>query len=155
MKKITTLALILLTSTALADTQGTLLLRGSVAEELAIDVTPASGHDSLDLSASPTDLKVATVNEKSNSNSGYKIDMKSANGGSLNNGSLDSLSYEISYNGGAFVSPTTADQTVKTQSGGAVYDNDSDVDIKYTGKPAASMVEGVYEDTLTFTISAI
>lgn len=155
MKTLTTLALILTSNLIFADTTGTLLLRGSVAEELAIVVTQESGHDSLDLSASPTNLKVATVNEKSNSNSGYKIQMKSANGGELANGSLDSLAYEISYDGGAFVTPATADQTVKTQSGGAVYDSNSDVNIKYTGKPASSMVEGVYEDTLTFTISAI
>jgi archaellin len=154
MKKITTLALVLLASQTFADTTGTLLLQGEVAEELAIVVTPEAGHDSLDLSASPTDLKVASVNEKSNSNTGYNIQVKSANAGELKNGTLDSLAYEISYDGGSFVSPTVVDQVVKTQSGGAIYDNDSDVDIKYTGKPAASMVEGVYEDTLTFTISA-
>ena len=91
MKKITTLALVLLASQTFADTTGTLLLQGEVAEELAIVVTPEAGHDSLDLSASPTDLKVASVNEKSNSNTGYNIQVKSANAGELKNGTLDSL----------------------------------------------------------------
>lgn len=149
------LASLMITPMSFAAKKGTLLLKGKVAKELALTVTPEAGHDSLDLSASPASLKVATVNELSNSNSGYKIDLKSANGGTLNNGSLDSLAYEVSYDGGAFLSLTTADQGVKSQATAGVYNYDSDVAVKYTGKPAATMVQGTYKDTLTFTISAI
>lgn len=154
MKKIIALTALALTTTAFANTTGTLLLKGIVAEEVALAVTAEAAATTLDLSASPTNLKVAAVNEKSNSNTGYKIDLRSANGGLLQNGSLDSLAYEISYGGGSFISPTTVDQAVKTQNTAAVYDVDSDVNIRYTGKPAVEMVEGEYSDTLTFTISA-
>lgn len=154
MKNLFTAALILASASSMAATTGTLLLTGTVAEEVAILVTPEAAATTLDLSASPTALKVASVNEKSNSNTGYKIAVKSANGGLLENGALDSLAYQISYDGGSAISPTTADQDVKTVSTAGVYDADSDVNISYTGKPAAQMVEGTYSDTLTFTISA-
>lgn len=154
MKKIIALTALALTTTAFGNTTGTLLLKGTVAEEVALAVTAETAASTLDLSASPTNLKVASVNEKSNSNTGYKIDLRSANGGLLKNGALDSLGYEISYGGGSFVAPTTVDQTVKTQNTADVYDVDSDVNIRYTGKPAVEMVEGDYTDTLTFTISA-
>ena len=155
MKKLIALSAALTTLGTYAATTGTLLLQGTVAEELAIVVTAETGHDSLDLSASPTDQKVASVNEVSNSNTGYTISMKSTNGGLLKNGSLDQLAYQLSYGAGSMVSPTTSDQVVKTQSTVGVYNVDSDVDISYTGKPAAQMVEGTYSDTVTFTISAI
>lgn len=154
MKKFITLAALALTATAFANNTGTLLLKGVVAEEVSLAVTAETAATTLDLSASPTNLKVAAVNEKSNTNTGYKIELKSVNGGLLKNGSLDSLAYEIAYGGGSFVSPTTVDQAVKTQNVADVYDVDSDVLIRYTGKPAVEMVEGEYSDTLTFTISA-
>lgn len=155
LKKIIASGMILGTLTAQAATTGTLLLQGVVAEELAITVTAEAGASALDLSASPTALKVATVNEVSNSNTGYTISAKSTNGSLLKNGSLDQLAYQISYDGGSMVTLTTSDQTVKTQSTAGVYDYDADVDIAYTGKAAAEMVEGTYSDTVTFTIAAI
>ena len=155
LKKIMATSMILGTLTAQGATTGTLLLQGTVAQELAIVVTAEAGASSLDLSASPTGLKVASVNEVSNSNTGYTISAKSANGSLLKNGSLDQLSYQISYDGGSMMTLTTSDQVVKTQSTVGVYDHDSDVDIAYTGKAASQMVEGTYSDTVTFTISAI
>lgn len=154
MKKLLATSLLLTSTLSMAATTGTLFLQGSVAEVVSITVTAEATATALDLSASPADLKVATVNEQSNANTGYKILMKSTNGGTLNNGSLDSLAYQISYDGGSAVSPTTADQVVKTVATAGVYNTDSDIDISYTGKAAALMVEGSYSDTLTFTISA-
>ena len=61
LKKIVTAGIILGTLTAHAATTGNLLLSGTVAEELAIVVTAEAGASNLDLSASPTALKVATV----------------------------------------------------------------------------------------------
>lgn len=115
----------------MAATTGTLLLQGTVAEVVSIVVTPEAAASTLDLSASPAALKVASVNEKSNANTGYKISVKSANNGLLQNGSLDSLAYQISYDGGSAISPTTADQDVKTVATAGVYDDDSDVNISY------------------------
>ena len=148
------LALVLSTATYAATT-GTLSLSGTVAQELSITVTAEGAAASLDLSATQTDLKVATVNEKSNSNTGYTISAKSTNGSLLKNGALDQLAYTITYDGGSAVTLTTTDQVVKTVSTAGLHDNDSDVDITYTGKPAAQMIVGTYTDTITFTIAAI
>ncbi|MDA9072648.1 fimbrial protein, partial [bacterium] len=138
-----------------AATSGNLLLRGLVTAETAILITPEASAVTLDLSASPTNLKVATSNEKSNSASGYTISVSSVNNGFLANGVVDSLAYELSYGGSGFATPTTAGAIVKTQSLAGVYNVDSDVNIRYTGKANAAMAQGTYEDTLTFTISAI
>ena len=157
MRNTTKLTLFIITAfstTVYALPTGSLLLQGQVPEEVSLQVFAETAATGLDLTASPTALKVASVNEKSNSNTGYKIDLRSNNGGLLKNGSLDSLAYQISYDGGSLVSPTTTDQEVKTVISAGVYDVSSDVDISYTGKPATDMVEGTYSDTLVFTISA-
>jgi hypothetical protein len=155
MKKSLILALLISFTAPMAFAeQGTLLLRGEVLEVLSIDVVAEAGATTLDLSASPTNLKVATVEEGSNSKTGYKINMSSAGNGFLKNGTLDSLAYEINYGAFGFITPTTAGTDVKTQLVGGVYGVFTDVNIKYTGKPAVEMTEGIYEDTLTFTISA-
>lgn len=138
-----------------AATTGTLVLQATVAQDLPLTVTAEAVASSLDLSTSQTGLKVGTVNEKSNSGTGYTISAKSTNGSLLKNGALDQLSYQITYDGGSAITLTTSDQTVKTQSTGGLYDHDSDVDIVYTGKAPATMVQGTYSDTITFTIAAI
>ena len=131
----------------------TLLLQGTVAPVLSVTVTPvASVHDDLDLSASPTDLKVASVLEESNSINGYKIFAKSTTGGTLANGALDSIAYTIGYGGGAHVSLTTADQEVKDSGTGGLISATSDVDVAYTGKAATALVAGTYSDTVTISI---
>lgn len=151
------IALAILTSlsfSAVAATSGNLKLKGKVPKKLSIVVTPDPIALNLDLEASPTALLVASVNEKSNSSTGYKITADSLNDGKLVNQSdnTQSVTYSMTYNG-ASVNLAIVD-VVKNISASGVYDNNSDVKIAYTGAPHESRVEGNYTDTVTFTISA-
>lgn len=142
------------TPLALAGTQGSLTLQGTVGLELSLSVAPEAGvNDSLDLSASPNNLLVATVSEASNSSSGYKVSVQSANAGKLKNGQLDQLSYTLRYDNSNITLGNSA-VVAKTHGSGGVVSDQSEVKISYTGKPATQMIQGTYSDTLTFTISA-
>ncbi|WP_372652683.1 fimbrial protein [Halobacteriovorax sp.] len=158
MKKIllasTTLALLSVPS--FAATQGTLLLQGEIDQVLSLTVSAETGvNDSLDLVAGESATKVAAVSEQSNSNTGYKIFLKTQNAGLLKNGELDSVAYSLTYDGDAVSSLSTNNVEVKSVSTGGVYSHDSDVDITLTGSgSAAALTQGTYSDTVTFTIQA-
>lgn len=143
-----------LSFSAVAATSDNLKLKGKVPKKLSILVTPDPIALNLDLEASPTALLVASVNEKSNSSSGYKITADSLNDGKLVNqdDTTQSVTYSMTYDGNAVNLATVSD--VKTVSAPGVYDDNSDVKIAYTGAPHESRVEGSYTDTITFTISA-
>lgn len=152
MKKIiSAIALTAITTSSFAATSGTLLLKGTIAPILSIDVTPEAIASTLDLTASPSNLKVATVQEKSNSNTGYKVTISSANLGVLKNGSDDSVTYTMTYDNLAvdLASPDT-----QTHSAAAAVAVNKDVKISYTGRPQEELVAGDYSDTITFTIAA-
>lgn len=140
--------LLLVSFKAYSATQATLLLKGTVPQLLSVEVTPESTAQNLDLSTSANNVKIAEVREKSNSSTGYKILVKSANGGKLINGS-EEFPYSIRYASSA-VNLTSADQEVKNVSTRGVVD--SEVDISYTGVEPELMKEGDYTNTITFTI---
>jgi len=146
-------AMAIISTPILAAPQGTLLLQGQVSQVLNLVVTPEAGvNTSLDLVNGESDTKVATVTEETNSNTGYKILIRTANGGLLKNGSLDQVSYSMSYDGSP-VTLSTTDTEVKNVSTGGVYDHDSDVEVSLTGSgSAAALTQGTYSDTVTFTI---
>ena len=150
---ITTTALALMTTSAFAATQGTLLLQGSIGQVLSLSVSPVSGaNNALDLVNGESDKKVASVNEETNSNTGYKILVRTANAGVLKNGTLDSVSYTMSYDGSP-VTLSNSDQVAKNVSTGGVYNHDSDVEVSLTGSGSAALLtQGTYSDTVTFTI---
>ncbi len=154
MKFITLAVLASLSFAALAATSDDLKLKGKVPKKLSILVTPDPIALNLDLEASPTALLVASVNEKSNSNSGYKITADSVNDGKLVNqqDSTATVTYTMTYDGTP-VNLSTTDE-VKNVASAGVYDDNSDVKIAYTGAPHDTRVEGNYTDTITFTISA-
>ena len=77
---VVTALLTLTTTSAFAATTGSLLLQGIVAQKVSIVVTPVAVASALDLSTTQSDLKVATVNEQSNSKTGYKVTITSENG---------------------------------------------------------------------------
>lgn len=155
MKKLAIIAGLLLASSSYAATTGSLLLKGNVAAAISIDVTAQAGvNDALDLSVTATDLKVAEVAEHSNASSGYNITVQSQNSSSLKNGTIDSLAYTLKYAGSSVDLSSGTAAVAKTDNSAAVINATSDVEISYTGKPAAEMVQGEYSDTLTFTISA-
>lgn len=154
MKIITLAVLASLSFSALAATTDDLKLKGKVPKKLSILVTPTSNALDIPLETTQTALPVASVNEKSNSNSGYKITADSLNDGKLVNqqDTTQSVTYTMNYDGTA-VDLTTTDE-VKNVSASGVHDDDSAVTIAYTGADHETRVEGNYTDTITFTISA-
>lgn len=160
-KKITILAVVFAilfsVGTISAATEGTLLLQGTVPAVLEITVTPESGvNDALDLSADITDLKVATVLERSNKKAGYTVTLSSANNGVFQNTDTTydySLDYTLAYDGSEIDlssgSAEITNESVKTTGAGT----SKNVTISYNGE-ADFPYEGTYTDTLTFTIAA-
>lgn len=147
-------ALLTLTTSTFAATTGTLLLQGVVAQKISVTVTPAAAASTLDLASNQTDLAVATVNEISNSKTGYKMTITSANLGKLKRtDGPDVFSYSLKYNGSAVSLGSASGTTITNSSASAVNANKS-VTISYTGAAAETMVEGTYADTVTFTIAA-
>lgn len=154
MKKFFALALITtMTTTAFAATTGTLLLKGIVPRLVNITVTAETIAANLPLETTQSNTKVATVNEQSNSNTGYKVTISSANAGKLVHQSVSSSSvaYTARYNNSA-VNLASA-QTITYSSSASVNAN-RNFDISYTGVPHENLIEGNYQDTLTFTIAA-
>lgn len=155
MKTLLFLSALLISNAAMSATSGTLLLSATVPRIVSILVTPAPVSSALDLSVTQTNLKIGVVNEKSNSRTGYKGSVRSANRGKLKrtDGS-EVLPYSLSISGAVIDLSTAAGSSYffyNTQ----LYDTNRDMFISYTGQPAESMVEGIYNDTLTFEISAI
>ena len=165
MKKLSIAVMIIMIATsgaAFAATTGTLTLSGSVPSILEIAVNP-SGNTGLDLGVDASNVKVATVVERSNKKAGYTVTLESANAvtqssdtGVFTNDDPEvnsSLDYTISYggdnvtftNGSAIIS----DVSEKTTGSGA----SNEVAISYNGATDFPY-EGNYSDTLTFTIAA-
>lgn len=155
MKKFAIASVIALATTvsAQAATTGNLLLKGTVPPLLSIVVTPEALASALPLDTTQTDTKVATINEKSNSNTGYQVAVSSANQGKLVHESVVSsfINYSLTYNGNSV--DLNAGQTYTYPSAASV-NADRDVEISYTGVPHEDLVQGEYSDTVTFTISA-
>lgn len=149
---VTTLAI---TSTsAFSATTGTLLLQGIVAKKVAIAVTAQSVASALDLETTQADLKVATVNEQSNSKTGYKVTITSANLGKLKRtDGAEVFAYTLKY-GGSAVGLSTAAGSSFNNASAAVVNVNKDLAISYTGVSESLMVEGTYADTLTLNIAS-
>ncbi len=147
--------LLLISGLMMAATTGTLALQGSIAQVLSLTITPVSGvNNNLDLSTNKINLVVGAVQEVSNSATGYKILLTSANAGKIKHTTNAAfVNYTARYNGSAVTLSTTA-QTIFNQGTVAAYNVSKNFDISYTGVAAATMVEGTYTDTLTFTIQA-
>lgn len=133
-----------------AATSANLNLKGKVNSILSISVAPETIATNLPLAISQTNTLVAVVNEKSNSGTGYKVTITSANAGNLkrNNGT-EVFPYVLSYDGSAL----SLSSSVTQVHGIAAVDLLKDVAITYTGVPAAEMIAGVYSDTVTFSIA--
>ena len=144
----------LFAATAHAATTGNITISGSVAQQTNITVTPLTGYNNLDLSTTASDLAVADVKEQNNTNLGYKVTLTSQNAGALKNGTLGSMAYSAKYNGSS-VSLSSTPVTVTT---GPVVTSPVNVTkqfkVSYTGIDPATVMQGTYSDTLTFTISS-
>ncbi len=133
---------------------GSITLSGTVPALAEITITPISGHDTLDLTTSQTDLAVATVNEKSNVTTGYTVTLDSANSGEFvgnDSGNSDTLAYTISYDG-SVVTLSSGSATVTTASGRTAASGvDKTLAVSFTG---TFLNADTYTDTITLTISA-
>lgn len=156
MKKLfSVIAVLAASGMVFAATTGELILSGQVNTVFAITVTPDASATQLDIENGESGTNVASVNEQTNNPGGYKITVASDNDGRLihDSDSNSFVTYQISYDGGANVQPTTAAQTVKTVASlAAPADVDSDVTITFASKTDA--LGGTYSDRLVFEISA-
>lgn len=141
-------------SQSYAATSGTLILQGVVPNKISILVTPVAVASALNLETTQTDLKVATVNERSNSKTGYKVTISSSNLGKLKRtDGPEVVSYTMKY-GGSAVGLSTSAGTVFTSTATTSVNVNKDVAISYTGTAAESMIEGTYSDTITLNIAS-
>lgn len=156
-------------SDAIADTIAdsvVVTVYGRMAQLLDIYSIREPGIRFMDLTIVENDKLIATVNERSNSATGYTVSITSKNlandgGGEtepyfLHSDSAGLLNYSLTYDGaapGAWSSGTT----LLTDSNNTTYSVDSiwiskELRISYTGSP--NLPAGDYEDILTLTISA-
>lgn len=149
---------LLVGTSALAASSGTLLLQGTVGVVNDIVVTAAAGNanTTLDIVNGETGKLVGTATETSNNLLGYKIRIASATGGELRNtqDATKKTTYKVKYNGATTgVTPTVAGVEVKNVaalSGLTTVTSNIAVDVTaYATAPA-----GTYADTLTVSIQA-
>ena len=150
---------------ALTAAGATLQLSGVVSSVKEITIDPAPGYSGLDLATAAVDVLVLTAHERANSAGGYTVTLQSANAvtGSKNTASLnnvsagtDKLDYTLKYDGLAVVlgngrvagQATVTDLNAKTPVNGI----GKALRISYHGNQ--QLASGIYQDTLTFTISA-
>lgn len=155
MKKIiTSIYLLALTTDLFAATTGALLLQANNPRRISIGVTPISVASALDLTTTQSNLKVATIVEKSNSKTGYKVTIKSANLGKLKReDGAEVFNYTMKLDGST-VALNTAAGTVFTRSQSTPITVSRNLTISYTGKAVETMIEGTYSDTVTLDIAA-
>jgi len=153
MKKFFAVALALTATGAFAATSGTLLLKGTVPRLLSITVDAEAVASNLPLDTTQLNTKVAEINERSNSNTGYKVNISSATQGKLVHESVGTsfINYTLRYAGQA-VDLSAGEEFV--YSGAGSNNVTRDVDLSYTGVDHESLIEGEYSDTVTFTIAA-
>lgn len=146
------LTLSFFTANAMAATSATLLIKGNVPDIMSIQITPEVVASNLPLNQTQTNTKLAMVQEKSNSSTGYKVTIGSANNGKLvrSNGT-EEFPYTLSYNS----QPLDLNGPVMIENPEvAAVTKNREVTISYTGVAEEQMVAGDYGDTITFTISA-
>lgn len=145
---------LVLTPAAYGGTTGTVTISGLIPINTSIAVTAASGSNTLNLSSTAINQIVATVAEASNSTTGYKVTLASANAGILKNGTVGSITYTAKYDGLDVTLLANGTEVTNTGTTNSVVSVTKDLSISYTGVVATSLMAGTYSDTLTFTIAA-
>lgn len=153
MKKILfALSLTTLASTAFSATQAELILKGIVSPILEISIAHETVASALDLSSQASNVKVATLTEKSNYAQGYKVKAKSTNAGKLVNTSDANsfVNYSLTYNGSNVPLSSSPSQVYSTSNLKGTYTKD----LKISYNQPSNLAAGSYEDTVQFTIEA-
>lgn len=163
-------SLVLGAGSAFAATTGDVTVQGTVDPINEITVTAETGYNTLDLSTTQTDLKVATVLEKNNDADGYTVTLESANAkantssqarlkGALA-GNADVMNYSMKYGVAASEAAVTLSSAVGSEGTATVTDataptassgDSKNLLISYTG---AWLKADTYSDTLTLTIAS-
>lgn len=145
------LAITTLSFSSFAATSADLILKGMVAPILDIAIQHESVASNLDLSQPANNVKVATLTEKSNHATGYKIKAKSTNGGKLVNVNDQNsfVNYSLTYNGASVPLNTSATQVYSTSNLKGTFTKE--LKISYS-QPNANLSAGSHEDTVQFTI---
>lgn len=155
MKKVILTTIVALGSLAFAADTGVITLSGSIDVVNEIVITQNEIATNLDILEGESGANVASVEESSNSPTGYTIFMNSVNDSNLVNteNGTESTDYTVSYDGGTPISLTTSDMAVKTVGSlsGLVTDN-SEVNLIVTAFPSAS--SGFFTDLITVSIAA-
>lgn len=141
-----------LSFSAQAATQAELILRGSVAPVLEISIAHETIASNLDLSSQASNIKVATLTEKSNYAQGYKIKAKSTNGGKLVNVNDQNsfVNYSLTYSGSNVPLSTSPSQVYSTSNLKGTYTKE----LKISYNQPSNLSAGSHEDTVQFTIEA-
>jgi len=138
-----------------AATQDSMILRGSVAPILEIDLLPEPIATKLDLTKAASDIKVAGVFERANDPDGYVVTFASANAGVLKGNqpnNADVMPYTLQYAGNGSFSladgPVNFKHSGRTGAEGVT----QRLGLSYPEKWIAA---DTYEDTVTATIAAL
>lgn len=152
MKKLIALSLATLSFSSMAATQADLILKGLVAPILEISIAHETVAGNLDLSQAASNVKVATLTEKSNYHTGYKITAQSTNGGKLVNvnDSNSFVNYSLTYNGTNMALNTSASEIYSTSNLKGTFTKD----LRITYSQPSNLSAGSHEDTVKFTIIA-
>ena len=142
-----------------AGTSATLQLQGTISDILDISVTEIAGvTNNLDFTTTQSDLSVATANEKSNSESGYRVLLSSLNNSNFKHSiENDTIAYTLKY-GEVSVdlsSSNTVPQLAVSVTTTGVTTNTRDISISYNAVTAANIRSGIYSDIITLTIEAL
>lgn len=135
-------------------TVGSITIQGTVPNVVTISIVPQAGYNTLDLSQVVADLHVADVRELSNTTTGYKVTLASANAGQLKNGNKSALTYTAKYNGTPVTLSGTPVVVTNTSSSSSLVNILKQFVISYSGAASDAMLAGSYSDTLTFTITS-
>lgn len=140
--------------TAEASATAPLLVQAPIPRKISISVVAENITSALDLTTTQTNLKLAIINEKSNSKTGYKVTVTSANRGKLKRADgSEVFAYTLKLDG-SNISLSSASGTTFTRSQSTPININRIVTISYTGKSVETMTEGSYSDTVTFNIAA-
>jgi spore coat protein U-like protein len=140
--------LALWTAATPARAAGTIALKGSVVTSCGVQVDDLDAN--LNMTGGSTNLQVATVGEKCNSNKGYTVTISSANAGALVNRDGARAPYTASYGGvpnRSLATPLVLTRTKAEKNW--VY-----APFTVTLPANAQRVAGSYFDTITITIAA-
>jgi hypothetical protein len=151
--KILAVASLVISSTALAATTGSVTLGGSVATTLEVTAVDTAGASALDLSAGQKIAKVADIEMSTNNDQGLTL---TASSGNLTHTGGQPIAFQTTTVVDAaappvpavFVTASGTDYSIGTLVAGSI---NKDMYIMYT--PAASQDPGLYGGSISLTVS--